>query len=358
MSSSYSAAELEAMRKARIKAELALRIQQIKEQLQEEHENKVHVVEGLNIKYSVFIEDNAVSGYDHNVAITSEMFKNHKSSTQDVRDELDFSGLLKANHSKPTKLELELDSWLKRVDERPVVSEKDEKDRTRLIGELAKIINDSATDIEDKIKVVKMRVKAFLEGSVRLNEADKERIKAVFYEYCALCKMLEVEPTEYVPYRVEKEVARMNGILEKRKQDEYIMSVIEEIMEDLGCHVKDDAVLDHTMGQMYSVEGHPLCDVFVGKDDSGIMFEPVGKSKGDSLDKKRQIENSANSICSLYATIEERAAEKGVFLRRVFMEPAHLEQMYIDADVSERKARKKKGGEANTPKERTIKPEG
>ena len=69
----------------------------------------------------------------------------------------------------------------------------------------------------------------------------------------------------------------------------------------MGCQIKEDAILDHTLGQVFSVAGHPLCDVFVGNDGSGIMFEPIGQSRGGSLEKKRQIEASANHVCSLYS---------------------------------------------------------
>ena len=128
--------------------------------------------------------------------------------------------------------------------------------------------------------------------------------------------------------------------MEKRRQDEYIMGTIEEIMAEMGCHVKEDAVLDHTAGLMYSVDGHPLCDVFVGNDGSGIMFEPVGESKDGSIERRRQIESSANSICSLYATIEKKAAERGIILHRVYMDPAKIEKMCVQSDISERNIKK------------------
>ena len=352
MSSYYTRAQLEAMRKARLKQELSDSIQKLKEQLQTEHTNSVHMTAGSNIEMTVFAEDNAVGGYSGNGIVLAEMLQteNMKRSTQ--RDSLDFSGLLTSTMKKPTKLEIELDSWIRKADERPIITEKDEKDRIRLHAEIARTVQ-SATDIEDKIRSVKMRVSSYLNGSVRITETEKKRIESSYYEYCALCRMLEVNPTENLPFRVEKEIERMTAVLEKRRQDEYVMSVIEEIMEDLGCHAKDDAVLDHTIGQIYSVDGHALCDVFVGNDGGGIMFEPVGESRDGSLEKQRQIENSANSICSLYATIEERAAEKGVILNRIYMEPAHINEMFAQSDISERKTRKK-GRKASSQKQKAL----
>ncbi len=353
MSSYYTAVELEAMRKARLKQELADSIRRIKEQLQSEYKSSAQMTVGANIEITVFVADEAVRGYCKSGVVTGAMLQNENDFSSTERDELDFSDLLFSAKKKPTKLEQELDSWVKKVDERPIVSEKDEMDRTRLLAELAKTIQGSATDIEDKIKSVKMRVSTYLQGAARVTDSEKKIMESNYFEYCALCELLEVKPSERLPYRVEKEIARMTSVLEKRKQDEYVMDVIESIMEDLGCHAKDDAVLDHTVGQMYAVDGHPLCDVFIGNDGSGIMFEPIGESKGGSLERQRQIESSANSICSLYATLEERAAEKGVILKRVYLEPAIINEMCVQSDVSERSTRKKQR-KITTQKQRAV----
>lgn len=340
MSSYYTTAQLEAMRKARLKQDLADTIQRLKEQLQIKHENTVIVNSGSNIETTVIITDDAVSGSDEDYAITGDMILSEEVQRSTKRDELDFSDLLAFTQNKQSKLSIELDTWIKKSEERPIISQKDENDRTRLIAELARIVQ-SKSDIEDKIKLVKTRVSSYLLGATKISEIDKKEFKSKYYEYCALCNMLGVKPTEKFPHRVKEEIARMTTILEKRKQDEYVMTVIKEIMEDLGCHARDDAVLDHTIGQVYSVDGHPLCDVFIGNDGSGIMFEPIGESKDVSLDKKRQVESSANAICSMYSVLEERAAEKGVILQRVYIEPAKVENMCVQSDISERSAKKK-----------------
>lgn len=357
MSSSYSYVELEAMRKARIKAALDDAIRQAKDQMKVRHDNSVQMTAGARIELSVFAEDNVSGGYSGSGVMNAAALQANEGKSEAARDELDFSDLLQEKKSGPSRLEMQLDSWVKKVDERPVVTEKDVTDRARVIAEIAKAVESPLMDIEDKIQAVKMRVSTYLQGAAVLTEEDMERIESEYLEYCVLCDMLEVRPVEKIPCRVEKEVARMTEVLEKRKQEEYVMEVIEEIMEDLGCHVKEDAVLDHTMGQMYSIDGHPLCEVFVGSDDRGIMFEPVGESKGGSLEHQRQVESDANSICSLYKTIEERAAEKGVILTRVYADPAELDKMAVQTDISERRAgkRRKKVG---TLKARSMDSEG
>lgn len=341
MSSYYTAAQLEEMRKARIRAELSDAIQRLKEQLQTAHSYSVKMSGSSNIELSVFAADDSGQGYNKKTVISAESLRQESKQAVGKRDVLDFSDLLYSSKSKPTKLEQELDSWIQKANERPIISEKDELDRTRLMSELAKTVHASSMDIEDKLLSVKMRVTSYLRGAAKLTAAEKDSMESLYYQYCAMCQMLEVAPRETYPYRIKKAIKEMNATLEKRSQNQYIMRVIEEVMNELGCHVKDDAVLDHTIGQMFSVDGHPLCDVFIGNDGSGIMFQPVGESKDGSLEKRRQIENSANSICSLYDKLEEKAAERGVILKRVFMAPADIESMFVQSDISERGARKR-----------------
>lgn len=358
MSSYESAAEIEARRKAALKAQLEASINKLKEQLKTVHSNNVEVTAGAHIVTSVFIADDAAGGSEIQGAVVSaQMLKDHTVKNEEKRDELDFSDLLYSTHKTPSKLELELDALVNRVDERPVISAKDSQDRARVITELAKTLNDAGMDIEDKIRTVKMRVMSYLKSAVRVSEADKERMKERYFEYCALCSMLGMKPRETLPYRVEQEIKRMTAVLEKRNQQEYIMSVIEEAMEELGCHVKEDAVLDSVAGRMFSVDGNPLCDVFVGDDGMGIMFEPVGESKEGSLEKQRQVEQSANKICSMYAELEEKVAEKGVILRRIYARQSQINTMHVQSDVSERRAGKRRKT-AGTQKQKSMNPEG
>lgn len=341
MSSYYTAAQLEAMRRAKIQQDLSDAIQRLREQLQTEHANTVQLSASANIKLSVFADDAVTGGCQESTEVTAASLQRGSAQAAAKRDELDFSGLLFASHKKPTRLELEFDAWVKKVNERPVLSEQDAKDRTRLLAALANTMQ-APGDIEDKLRAARMRVTSYLQGAAVVTPAERARMESDYFQYCALCQLLEVKPTERYPYRVRQEIRRMTEVLETRKQNEYIMNVIEDVMEELGCHVRDDAVLDHTMGQVYAVDGHPLCDVFVGNDGTGIMFEPVGESREGSVEKRRQIESSANSICSLYGELEERAAERGVILKRVYLAPAQIGQMCVQSDISERRESRKR----------------
>ena len=96
-------------------------------------------------------------------------------------------------------------------------------------------------DIEDKIRSIKMRVMSYLQGKQVLTVDEINKIRDRYYEYVALCQFLELTPTENTPYRVEQEIERMKAVVEKRKQTEYIMQVIQSIMEKMGCQIKEDA---------------------------------------------------------------------------------------------------------------------
>ena len=342
MSSYYTAAELEAMRKAQLRRELEQTISALTEQMRTEHENTVQLTEAGSVVLTVFADDKAVGGGVATAAVTGEALKMERESASEKRDELDFSSLMFAGKKKPTRLEQELDSWLQKAETRPVLTERDEKDRARVLAELQSILQSADMDIEDRVQAVRMRVTSYLQGGEKLTEADKAQIEADYLQYCALCSLLEVAPTERLPYRVKRETERMTRVLEKRREDSYVMEVIESIMEELGCHVREEAVLDHTMGQVFSIDGHPLCDVFIGNDGSGIMFEPVSDTKGASAEQQRKIEQSANSVCSLYGELEARAAEWGVMLRRVYLEPASVGEMCAQEDLSQRKESKKR----------------
>ena len=354
MSSSYTAAQLEEMRKAKLRQQLSESVQALRDQLRTKHDNQVTVSASSGVVTSVFIEDEAVGDYDDVDEVSEAAFAQEQREQAAEREELDFSSLLAAETRKPTRLEQELEAWIAKADERPIVSEKDERDRARLITEL-KRIKGSDTDVEDKLRMIRMRVTSYLQGAVKLTEQDREEIGSAYFEYCALCQLLGIQPTETLPHRVKTETARLFAVLERRKREEYVMTTMHEIMAELGCTPKDEAVLDRVSGRVYSVEGHPLCDVFIGIDGNGIMFEPIGETKDCSLEKRRSIERSAGAVCSLYDRIEEKAAERGVLLRRVYHEPAQFETMCVQTDV-QKKTRKRRQ-RAASEKQQTMRTE-
>ena len=355
MSSYYSAAQLEAMRLARVRQDLVATIEKMQAQLLEEYQNTARAERNENIVTSVTQEDITTSGYQFHGIVAENMGKSQgKRKSAGHNAGTDLSGLLSVKQHSKSKLETELDYWVGRIEERVLLTDEDASAHDRVFSEIKKIKDNHQLDIEDAVRFVKMRVLSYLQGGKTLTEEEKKQIESEYFQYCAMCSLANESATETLPYRVRKEISRLSALLEKRAKDEYIASSLREIMSELGCTLKSNVVMDHVEGQLFEVDGHPLCDVFVGIDGKGIMFEPVAESNTGSLDKKRRVESSANSICAKYAMVEELAAQKGIILRRVYWEPASLETVCLRDRLSESETKKKEERKTKVRKERFL----
>lgn len=324
MSSYYTTAQLETMQKARLKAELLENLDKIRAQLLEKHQNDVVVSAATNLEITVTNDDKGVSGFTSSVRIGEELRQEQTVSSRII---LDLSSLLRENHIFASQLEQEIEKLVDAIDQRAVLTEQDAIDKERVLLETSKTLSNNKMDVEDKLKHLRMRIESYIQGGILSSNVDYQKLENEYYNYCALCQLVGEKPVETLPEKVSSATKRLLEVAEKQKQDAYIMSTIEEIMSTLGCSVKDQVVLDHTEGQLFSVDGHPLCDVFVGADGSGIMFEPVAQTTDGSLDQKRTLEASANIVCSKYDKIEELALERGIVLKRVYAEPASVSSM-------------------------------
>lgn len=97
MSSYYTAAQLEAMRKEKIKKELADSIQRLSIQLQEKHDNSVHISSAGNIELSVFAIDDTTSGSEGNLFVAKENITQSTNVENTQREDLDYQGFLLVN---------------------------------------------------------------------------------------------------------------------------------------------------------------------------------------------------------------------------------------------------------------------
>jgi hypothetical protein len=321
MSSYYTTASLEEIRRAelhrklmaelaekerqrkQLKDELSKNVRRMENRLQSEFQNDVKLTKASNIVLTVEDKDDAGSGYDIDETIDTEALSKASANNMWQRQELNLSALMEIRDDL-SPLEMEILSWIERIEERTIYTKKDRDDYERLTMEIKKLNGDESIDIEDKLNAIKMRVSAYLQAKEEC--FSEEEIASNYEKYCSICELLDISPKKLYPYEVEEEIEKMILVLEKRAEEEFIRAVISDAMEELGCSPKESVVLDNTPGKMYSVEGNPLCDVFVGSDGRGIMFEPIGESKNVSLDKKRQIESSAKNICSMYSLLEER----------------------------------------------------
>ena len=343
MSSYYTTAQLEEMRRARLRQELEDNLRQMKERLRERleapAESRVERTTAEKIVLTAVDRDAGTSGY----RIDSEIGAGESGTVPaEARREVDLSALLDWDAERAQRAEGPFDKLLAQVEERAVLTEEDRRARERIVSELKALAARSGENEEDRLAEASWRLKIYLRAGTPAAQVDRAAAEERLLEYRALCRLAEAVPTASMPGEVEKECARLTALLEKRRQDAYIMDTLTELMGELGCSVVGETVLDHTEGQLFSVDGHPLCDVFMGADASGILFEPVAESREGSLDRRRQIERSANSICAMYGELEALAAQRGIILRRVYQDPAELEKLYVRGDVRTEKGRQRR----------------
>lgn len=346
MSSYYTTAQLEEIRKEKLRQELADSINIITKQLQIDHQYDSGSFRASNILVSIFKEDDVQQSTVSDIAITEETIKSCNRDVNDIKEELDLSSLLKSLNNTPSQLQSKLNSIIDRIETRAIITESDYNDCKRVILEAERILRDSTIDIEDQLRMIEMRVSSYLSNGKTVSETEKAHLLEEYQKYCALCSLVGETPFESVPFKIKKEIERLSLIAEKQVQDKYILDVIEEIMKELGCNIAADAVLDHTPGTVFSIEGHPLCNVFVGKDNSGIMFEPIAATITQSSDQQQALKSSASHICSLYDELESRAADRGVILRRVYAEPVSIDTICLSEELSGYKQRTKKRKES------------
>lgn len=341
MSSYYTTAQLEAMRKARLKAELLENIDKLRAQLLEKHQNDVVVSAATNLEINVTNGDEGVSGFTSSVSIGEEFCKEQTAPSRTI---LDLSSLLQEGHVHASHIKQEIRKLVDAINQRAVITEQDATDKERVLLETSKTLSNSKMDIEDKLKYLRMRIESYIQGGTPSSSVDYQKLENEYYNYCALCQLVGETPVETIPEKVSSASKRLLLAAEKQEQDAYIMNTIEEIMRSLGCSIKEQVILDHIEGQLFSVDGYPLCDVFVAAGGSGIMFEPVAQTKCGSLDQKYRLEASVNSICSMYDNIEDLALERGVVLKRVYAEPASISSMrsHVDLHASLKNKQQKK----------------
>lgn len=331
MSSYYTTAELEQMRKAQIRRHLEQKLNALQAQLRAGGESTATVAAAAAAQ-TVSIQDDAQRGYTYTGSGPSVT---ERSTQPEARTVIDLSALLRVP-TAPSKLSRQLEDTIRKADERAILTQADAQDKARLMTAISQITSDPNMDIEDKILAVQLRVQSFLQCGTPISAVDTQKLQDARLEYSALCRMLELTPqADLLPDQIRHENERMKQLLEKQAQQAYILQTLGEILEQLGCHVQGSAVLDHTEGQVFSVDGAPLCDVFVGADHSGILFEPIAQTRGGSLDRQRQTQQHANKICALYATLEEKALERGILLRRVYADPVDQDTICIQSDLEQ-----------------------
>lgn len=333
MSSYYTAAELEARRREQLRQELRSSIQAMTEQLRMEANRQTEVQEVISA--AAADEDAGVSGYQ---------FQGTRAETgtvsQKSHEALDFSALLLLPETDVWKERMQ--ALRDRISERAVLSRRDEAARSRLEQELERLEENETLAPEERWAAAERRVNAYLAAGAPASKTDRGWLESLALEYRALCVLAGTAAEETLPEAMEEEIRKLTRKLERKREDAYIEQALTEIMEDLGCHVREQAVLGPAAGRLFSVEGHPLCDVFVGEDQSGFLFEPIAVKKAVSPEQKRQIQEGAAHICGLYDELEQRAAAKGILLREVYRLPVSWQGMREQKTALDSRRRRKR----------------
>ena len=334
MSSYASIYALEEYVKERIRFETNESIQSLTEQLKIKNDKSQYAFM-THVSQIVIAEDDLVHEKEDNYLV-SENDNLSGSKAAKKRDVLNLSSLLNSSSRKSNRLQRELDFLIKSVEKRMIITEEDENARKEITRKINQIISDSSLDVEDKISILEGSVNRYLAEAVSPTIEEIERQKTIYNEYLTLCNMLDIKPTEHTPYQVKKEHKRLSELIIKKRENEYVMNVIVSIMEELGCKTENDKILFGVVGQVFSVNNEPMCNVFTGMDDNqGILFEPIEKNIANTASANvSQLQNNVEHICALYEKIEQMAAYKGVILKREYMTSA------ASADIMKRNSGK------------------
>ena len=342
-SSYYTAAQLEAMRKEELRQSLLLRIASMKKQLEDTSDKAPAEGESFsNIEVTVAQTDAGLSGVEKTSVSAAAFLGETKNVTA-----LDFSSILASVSTKNSPLSEKLTALLARIDERPILRKEDQKEQERLISGIHKIMLDKKMDIEDTINLAEMRILSYLSSNQTSSSRDVARFEELRLEYRALCHLLSETEQPLLLDELESSVPKMEAVLLKHEENEYIIRAIEESMEAVGFRMQESCSLEKMEGALYAVDNSPLCDVFVAQDGGGFLFETVMKSGEESLNRRNQVEENARSICSKYNMLEEEAAKRGVILNCIDAVQPKYGEIASDAKVVSSQGTRKKRQKQN-----------
>ena len=337
-SESYSAAEIEAQRKEALRNTVLSNIENMKQQLRENHSNDIQVNACSNFVITVSIEDDALSGAGPVLNVNEESLKSYSGTGLMERTDYDYSELIEFESHIQNHIDAEIAVWWRKISERIILTEKDAQDQIRVRKVVSDIMHDTAMDIGDKLTAIKMRVTSFLDGGAAMTDDLQNFLEDQYLEYCALCNLLGIEATETRPDRRAEAILKYRARLEKKSEQQYVKEVIHQIMEELGCNMIGSDVLDDTQGELFALEGYPELDVFVGSSGSGIMFEPIAYTgDDDSREKEEKIKEGANSLCDMYKEVVRLAAQRGVYLIQDYEQQLSYEDIILREESKRKK---------------------
>ncbi len=334
MSVKYTRAQLKAMRKLELKKQLEYNIQEIKKKLSDNIKNTA-VTSNNGFGATVANSDNINDDFKSSEIKYEYDINNNKKNNVELHKELDFSRILINCKNCETSFQKKVNELLIRINNRDFKSEKDTQDYNRLMSYITETLNDTLLTDDDKLLYLEKRINIFLQLHDNIAKENSTNLHDIIFEYHALCKLADITPVEKNAQRMIKESIKLKEALQTRMQDEYILNTLNDIMNDLGCNLKQESILNNTAGQLFSINGNLLCDVFMGTEHGNILFEAVAHSKNDLSVSKKQMQESAGSVCEMYKEIASLAAKKDVILNDIYNYEVNESNIHVIEDLKQ-----------------------
>lgn len=323
-SSAYSAAQLEAMRRERIRESIKSAITEVAK-----NKDKSTISSERKFTYEYTNVDEGTSGATilSEAILEQERILNMTALQVDEKAAMDLTDLLvdRGENIFADKFK----EMISRLQERKVYSGKAKEAKARLIHWMNEMLRDENYDIEAKYNQISSRIDNYL----LLNPEETEPEVSDLAIYSALCAELSIPEQAIDEEHRRREIERMFNVLQKREERTYIKDTMEQIMEDFGLFVEESCILDESEGILFSSEDNRDCKIFMAADGSGVLMETIATANvGDDATKQRT-EERARHICKLQEQIKEEARKRGIILQTDYLMEPDFAEMYREADM-------------------------
>ena len=312
--STYSFAELEAMRKAKMRTEIDGMISKLVTQKSKENEKKWG--------YSNLIVDDSKDDFTLDLKIDMSVSINKEQKNDAECDEekyVDISSLVFSNDLYKKKIE-NLINEIKETEVRiPLMNIKEE-----LLGTVERYLEGQNTD-KDVLDICREMIINYIK--------EEKRYNILFDRYIVLCDILDIVPNDDISLeKLEKIIQEYEYIIQKQKEREYILSATIETLKELGYKIEKSFVLqevdeENLKGFLLDNEELIGSRLFIGMDGDGLVLETMLDDVSEGVSAAMATE-SAKQTCSHKKQVSNILKEKGVFVEIDDDSEPDLQQMY------------------------------
>lgn len=184
-----------------------------------------------------------------------------------------------------------------------------------------------------------------LENKIKLFRAQKEeenKLRAELLErYTVVCQLANIEANSNIASfdveKIEEEIARVELLAVKQREQEYISDCVEEVLTEMGYEFLGSREVKKKSGkrfrnELFSFDEGTAVNVTFSSDGQ-IAMELGGIAHEDRLpndDETRELTEDMETFCGEFAEIERKLREKGVVVgSRIAMSPPSAEYAAI-----------------------------